>query len=177
MALSLEIKKEHVSEIAEKLKSSQWILMVDPIGLNVAGIMDLRNKLRENNVGMKVYKNTLIARAIDECGDENLKPLKDFLTGPTALSYTTDDPIVATRVLVDFAKDNDSLTLKAASCEGDYWDEVKIAEMSKLGSKKAIYGGLISTMLAPINKLVFVLTGPGRDLVGTLDAIADKDEK
>lgn len=176
MPLTLTEKKKHLDEIKQKIEEHDLILFVDPIGLDVATVTDLRNKLREKGVGLKIFKNTLISRAIDESGIESLQPLKDHLTGPTAVAFSSEDPIVATKELVDFAKDNEILALKAGKCEGEYWDVAKMQEYSKLGSKNAIYGKLVSALYGPISKLVFVLGGPGSELVGTLKAVAEKGE-
>ncbi len=177
MPLTLTEKKEHLEEIKAKIDENDLILFTDPIGLDVAMVTDLRNKLREQGVGLKIYKNTLIGRAIEESGQESLKPLKDHLTGPTAIAFTNEDPIVATKVIVDFARANNNLTLKAGTCEGEFWDVNKMEEYSKLGSKSAIYAKLVGALYGPISKLIYVLGGPGSELVGTLKSIVEKDEK
>lgn len=177
MPLTLTKKKQHLEEIKAKIEENDILLFVDPIGLNVARVTDLRNKLREKGVGLKIYKNTLIGKAIEESGQESLTKLKDHLEGPTAIVFTSEDPIIATKVIIDFAKENKELTLKAASCEGDFWDVKKMEEYSSLGSKSAIYGKLVGALYGPISKLIFVLGAPGSELVGTLKSIAEKDEK
>jgi len=173
--LTLARKQELVTEITAKLKESDLCLFADPIGLTVAQVNELRTKLNDSEIEYKIYKNTLIKRAIEEHGDENLKPLLDHLTGPTGLAISPSDPIVAAKVFVDFMEDNEKLTLKAAVFQGEYWDEKKIKDMSKLGSMASIYGQLVSAMKAPAFKLVHALNSPMQSLVLTLKAIAQKE--
>ena len=177
MPLTVTRKKELVTEITEKLKESELCLLADPIGMTVAQVDELRTKLRESNIDYKIYKNTLISRALDETGDEKLQALKDSLIGPTGVAVTPDDPIVAAKVFVDFQKDNDKLTLKAAVYQGEFWDAAKIKSMSELGSMASIYGQLVSAMQAPAFKLTHALRSPAQNLVLTLKAIAEKGNK
>ena len=102
----LNEKKEIVAEISEKVKNSESVILFQYQGLTVADLSALRNKLREANAEVKVYKNTLLKRALDEL---NLS-LDGFLEGPNAILFGKDllEPI---KVIADFAKENDKLDI------------------------------------------------------------------
>ncbi|HOX28454.1 MAG TPA: 50S ribosomal protein L10, partial [bacterium] len=134
-----------------------------------------RKKLRENGISFKVYKNKLIKRVVENRADAGeMMKLLDHLKGPTGVAFSQSDPIVATKLFADYASENEKFSLKAACYEKSYWDASTMKQMSQLGSKSAIYGRLISTMKAPLFKLVYVLQSPSSKLVGTLKAVSEK---
>ena len=97
--MSVETIKEKqliVDEIKEKLEKAQSAVIIDYIGTTVEEANDMRKKLREANVDYTVYKNTLIARAIEGTAYE---PMKEVLHGPTALAVSYDDAVAPARVL------------------------------------------------------------------------------
>ena len=61
----IEQKKQVVTEIADKLKSSKSTVVVDYRGLNVAEVTELRKQLREAGIDFKVYKNSMTRRAAE----------------------------------------------------------------------------------------------------------------
>lgn len=177
MALTLTQKKEHVAELKEKFEKSDWCLLADPVGLTVAQVSELRKRLREKQVDYKIYKNTLIRRAIEESGKEELKPLIKHLKKPTGVAFTREDPIAAAKLFVDYAAENNKLEIKAAMLQGDLWDVAKTKDMSMMGSMACIFGQLAAVLLAPINELLYSLNGPAGELALTLEAVADKEKK
>ena len=80
----LSAKQAVVSEISEKLKNSESTVVVEYRGLTVAEVTELRRNLRAENVEMKVYKNTMVERAAEECG---YSELKEALKGPNAFAF------------------------------------------------------------------------------------------
>ena len=109
----IEKKQEIVKEISEKIDSSASIILFDSRGLSVVEMMELRRKLRESNSELKVYKNTLVARAFDGKYD-----LKDELNGPKAIAFGTDS-IAPIKVLYEFAKKHPALIVKAGVVDGN----------------------------------------------------------
>ena len=109
----IEKKQEIVKEISEKIDSSASIILFDYRGLSVVEMMELRRKLRESNSELKVYKNTLVARAFDGKYD-----LKDELNGPKAIAFGTDS-IAPIKVLYEFAKKHPALIVKAGVVDGN----------------------------------------------------------
>lgn len=74
----VELKQPIVQEISENIKDAQSVVVVDYRGLTVAEDTQLRKALREAGVSYKVYKNTLVNRAIAGTEFESLKEsLKD----------------------------------------------------------------------------------------------------
>lgn len=178
MPLTLERKQQIVEEISKQFEENAYCMVANPIGMTVKEVSDLRNRLREKGVSLRVYKNRLIRRAIeDRENSSELVKLFDHLKGPTALAFAKGDPIAATKAFTDFAEENGKLQIKAVVYQAKYWDNRQIREYAKLGSMAAIYGNLIHALKAPLYKLVYVLNAPGTKMVGTLKALAEKGDK
>src|SRR5699024_12603167 len=94
----LDIKKQSVAEITENFKGAESAVVVDYRGLDVAEITALRKELRDNNVTYKVYKNTMVKRAV---ADGELEDLNDILVGPTAIGFGSDDVCDRERIVYD----------------------------------------------------------------------------
>ena len=83
----LSNKQALVTEISDKIKGSQSTVVCEYRGLSVAEVTELRRSLRSEGVDFKVYKNTMVERACDDCGFEDLK---DALSGPNAFAFSED---------------------------------------------------------------------------------------
>ena len=134
----LESKKQIVSEIEDKIKASESVILFEYQGLTVSEISELRRKLREAKGEVKIYKNTLLKRALDDLNID----LNGFLEGPNAIMFGAQllEPI---KVIADFAKDHDKMQIRVGIINGD------VAELSVINEYASIpsYEGLL-TMLA-----------------------------
>ena len=115
----VELKQPIVDEIASNLEGAQGVVLAEYKGLTVEQDTQLRKQLREANVVYKVYKNTLVKRAIQGTAFESLT---DDLNGPTAIAISTTDATAPARILAEFSKNAEALTLKSGVVEGDYYD-------------------------------------------------------
>jgi large subunit ribosomal protein L10 len=167
-------KVKTVEEIQAKLSSSSCIVLTDFRGLNVAQMTTLRRKLTEAGVDYKVYKNTLIKIAADNAGIRGLEP---YLEGPTAVAFSSDDPVAPAKILADFARESKILKVKAGVLQGEAIDKDRVAELAALPPAEVIIGKMIGAMQGPIFGLVNVLAGPTRKLVWALDAIRQQMEE
>ncbi len=164
-------KEAVVKEVEEKLRAAQTMIITDFRGLTVPEIAALRNELRQQGVEYKVYKNTLIKRAVDKL---DIEGLDDFLTGPTALALSQEDPVAPAKVLAAFAKENKSLSIKGGLLEGSIIDEATIKALAKLPSREILLGKLAGILQAPLAGLANVLNGPTRGLAAALSQVAEQ---
>ena len=134
----LESKKAIVGEITESLKTSESVILFEYQGLTVSEVSDLRKKLREVQGEVKVYKNTLLKRALDDLNID----LDGFLEGPNAIMFGKNllEPI---KVISEFQKSHDKMNIRVGIINGEK------AELSVIKVYAAIpsYEGLL-TMLA-----------------------------
>ena len=160
MSKAIERKQELVNQIAEEIKASSSVVIADYRGLNVAEVTELRNNMRNEGLTFKVYKNSLVRRAMEQAG---IKGLDEVLTGPNAFAFSTDDAVAPARVLNDFAKEHENLELKAGVIEGKVADQAEIKAIATLPSRE----GLLSMLLS-------VLTAPMRNTALAVKAVADQ---
>ncbi len=149
----LKSKQGVVSEIADKFKNSSSTVVAEYRGLTVAEITELRRALRAEGVEMKVYKNTLAAKAAEEAGYGDLK---ESLTGPNALAFGSDETAAA-RVMAKFAKKHKALVLKGGIVEGKVVDQATIAELSNLPNREGMLSMLLSVLNAPVSSFARVV--------------------
>ena len=149
----LSNKQAVVEEITKKIKDSQSTLVCEYRGLTVAEVTELRRGLREEGVDFKVYKNTMVERACDDCGFEDLK---DALKGPNAFAFS-EDATAPARVLAKFAKKHKALVLKSGIVEGKVVDEATIKELSLLPGRDGMLSMLLSCLQAPVSSFARVV--------------------
>ena len=147
-------KEELVKALAERMKSAKVIILTDYRGINVADVTKLRADLRNTNSEYKVIKNNIIKRALDMNGES---ALDDLLTGPTAVLMGDEDYLEPSKVLYNFAKDNDFYKIKGGIIDGKVMTAEEIITLAKLPSKQELLAKLAGCLLANISKLAVAL--------------------
>ncbi len=143
----LEQKKAIVAELADRLKNSITGMVVCYEGINTEDDTKLRKELRENDVKYTVVKNTLLSRACDEAGLEDLKPV---LEGTTALATSDSEYAAAARILCKYAKDHDNFKVKSGYLDGAVIDMDTIVSLSKLPTREVLLANVLGAFQAPI---------------------------
>lgn len=157
-----------IAQTREQLESSQGTVLADYRGLTVKQLGQLRQRLAQSGVTLRVVKNTLIKRAADEAGIEGLDP---YLTGPTAVAYSPDDPVAAAKVLAQAQREFRKMEIKAGILEKRAISADGVRELADLPSKEVLLGRVVGTLNAPIQRLAWVLNAPMANLARALDQI------
>lgn len=171
MALTLERKKEMVSEVAEVARQAHSAIAAEYRGLSVAQMTDLRVRARGAGVFVKVVRNTLARRALE---GTNFACMSDELAGPLVLAFSREEPGSAARVMRDFAKENDKCVIKLVSFGGKLLNASEVETLANLPTKEQAISLLMAVMKAPIEKLVRTLAEPPAKLARTLAALRDQ---
>ena len=150
----VELKQPIVDEIKASLEGAQGVVVVDYRGLTVEQDTQLRKQLREAGVVYKVYKNTLVKRAI--AGTE-FEPMTEQLEGPTAIAIRKEDATAPARILANFAKTADALELKCGVVEGTYYDINSIQTIATIPSREELLSKLLGSMQSPITNFARVI--------------------
>ena len=150
----LQQKQQAVVELTEKFKKAAAGVFVDYCGLTVAEDTELRNKLREAGVDYAVIKNSIIKRAAQDAGYADFD---EILAGPTALAFSYDDVVAPAKVLADFAKNHDVVSLKAGFMDGKAMTLEEVDALSKIPSKDTLYAMLAGGLNACIAGLARAL--------------------
>ena len=150
----VELKAPIVDEISGHLNGAQGVVLVDYRGLTVEQDTQLRKQLREAGVVYKVYKNTLVKRAI--AGTE-FEPMTDMLEGPTAIAICATDATAPARILSNFAKTAEALELKCGVVEGTYYDAAGIQTIASIPSRDELLSKFLGSIQSPITNFARVI--------------------
>lgn len=164
-------KEGVVAEITEKIKSSKSVVLVDYNKLSVAEVSALRNKCRQAGCEYKVYKNTLVRKALNDLG------FKDFdadLNGPTAVTFGPDETGAA-KLMIDAAKDyEEKITVKSAFVDNAYVDKAGVKALASMPSREELVAKMLGSIQAPLSNFVGVLGNLVSGVVRVLNAVAQK---
>ncbi len=171
--LNITQKKEVVERLAQQLANAEITILIDYKGLDVLHMTELRSKLRQAGVQIEVVKNTLLTRAAQ---GSDCAIMQDFFKGPNAIVISAVDPVAPAKVLVDFAKDNEKLEIRAGVLAGKLLTSEEITQLAKMPSKNELLAKLVYTLNAVPTSFVNVLAGVPRSFVNVLNAIKENKE-
>ena len=162
---NLDAKKQIVEEIKAKIQASKSVVLADYNKLTVLEVTALRNKFKEANCEYKVYKNTLVRKALNDLG---INDMDNDLNGTTATIFCADETSGAA-VLAREPKANPALVEKivpkCAYLENKYFDKAGVKELSAIPSKETLIAKMLGCFQSSLSKFV-----------GVLDAIAKAKE-
>ncbi len=162
-------KERVVAELADRLKSSESLIVADYRGLTMPQIDDLRSKLLEHGARFRVVKNTLTRRAAEEAGVDSLLALLD---GPTAIAFleSDGDPVAVAKALSTAARETRVLAVRGGVLEGTVISGEDVENLAKLPPADTLRAQLVGAVAAPMTTVVGLFAAPLRDLVGVLQA-------
>jgi large subunit ribosomal protein L10 len=173
LAISKARKDELVAQYGELIGQSKAVFVADYTGMSVKGMEALRQKVREADGAFHVTKKTLLKYALEQAD----KPVpEELMDGQLAAGFALDQVPTLAKVLVDFAKTNDKLTLRGGVYGNDVlsYDQVKaLADLPSLPELRAQLLGLIN---APAQNIVSVVANGVRQVVNVIDAYAKSEE-
>jgi large subunit ribosomal protein L10 len=150
----VELKKPIVEEIAENVKGADSVILVNYLGINVAGDTALRKELREAGVVYKVYKNTMMNFAFK---GTDYEPLCEHLEGANAIAISKDDATAGARIIKKHLKANPTIKMMAGIVEGKYYDEKAVEMLADIPSREVLLGRLFGSMQSPVANFARVI--------------------
>jgi large subunit ribosomal protein L10 len=150
LSLNLDDKKAIVSEVASEVAKAQTMVVAEYRGIQVGALTKLRADARKQGVYLRVLKNTLARRAV---ADTSFAQLADHMVGPLIYSLS-EDPIAAAKVLHTFAKENNSIVIKAGAYEGKVMNAQEVGVLASIPSRDELLAKLMGTMQATISSFV-----------------------
>ena len=148
----IEIKKKKIEEIKNNAKESSSVVFFEYAGLSVAEMKELRKILRENDSDVKVYKNTLTKRALDELEIN----LEEHMVGPKAMAFSKDQ-VAPIKVLYDFGKKHEALELKVGYVDGEIVDKDKLTKLAQIPSREVLLTMLAKGMMGVVREFTVAL--------------------
>ena len=163
-------KAELIETLQTTLNASSTVVVTHQVGMTVAESSDLRAKMREAGAGFKVTKNRIAKLALKGTRFEELEPL---FAGPTAIG-TSNDPVAAAKILVDYAKGNNKVTIVGGSMDGKTLDKAGVEALAKMPSLDELRGKLVGLLKAPAAKVARVTQAPAGKVARVIQARADE---
>jgi len=172
--LNRDEKAAVIDEIADQIRESEAVFAVDYRGISVPQAAGLREALRGSESTFRVTKNTLTVLAADRAEQE---ALKDFLSGPTALTFVKGDAASAAKAIADFQKAQpDLLPFKGGTLNGVAVDAAQLGALAKLPTRDALYQQLVGLVASPISGLARTLNALISGLAIQLGQINEKKQ-
>lgn len=171
MPLNLAQKTAIVEETHAALKNSSSVVLVDYRGITVDQMTSVRKQAREMGVTMRVVRNNLIRRAIE---DTPHSCIEAALSGPTIIAFSQADPGAGARLLKNVQREMPALEVKGISLGGQLLEPQELDKVATLPTKEEAIAKLLSVMRAPVSKLAQVLNAVPAKLVRTLVAVKDQ---
>jgi len=169
--MNREQKAATIDALAADIQAAEAIFAVDYRGLSVPQVAELRAKLREADAAFKVVKNSLTERAADQV---DAPALKDYLAGPTALTFVRGDVALAAKAIADYARATQLVPFKGGLMGADTLDVEQIRALSRLPSREVLYGQLVGIVASPISGVVRTLNALISGLAVALGQVNEK---
>ena len=156
MSSNLEMKKQVVADIVEKLKNAESMVICSYSGLTVEQVTALRKQCRENDVHYCVLKNRLVLRALQEL---NIEGLDSLLEGPNAFVFGDKDVTAAPKILSTFIDKNKltSIEIKGGLMGTEVMDVAAVKELAATPSREELLATMVGCLVSPVSALVSVL--------------------
>jgi large subunit ribosomal protein L10 len=162
-----------IAEIAAHIDESHAIFAVDYRGISVPQVAELRAKLRDADATFTVVKNSLTERAADQAGAATLK---EYLAGPTALTFVRGDVATAAKAIADYGRATQLLPFKGGLMDGTTLDVDQIRSLSRLPSREVLYGQLVGVVASPVTGVVRTLSALIGGLASALGQVREKKQ-
>lgn len=173
--MTREQKSQEVEVLKEKFSNSSTFYIADSSALTVEEVNNLRGECFKEGVELKVAKNTLIKRALDEV-DGDFEELYAALAGPTSIFFSEVANKPA-KVIKNFRKKSEKPILKGAYIDKSiYLGDDKVEELSNLKSKEELIGEIISLLQSPAKNVISALQSSGQTLSGLLKTLGERPE-
>ena len=168
-------KERVVEQLADRLRSTETLMVADYRGLTMPEIDELRTRLLDAGARFTVVKNSLTKLAAEQAGADDVLQL---IEGPTAIAFleADGDPVAVAKVLSETARAHDVLVIRGGVLEGTVVGDDEIKRLATLPPADALRAQLVGALSAPMATVVGVFSAPLRDFVGVLQARIDQLE-
>ncbi len=164
-------KVEVVDEVKTRLTASAASIVSEYRGLTVAELADLRTALEAVGGDYKIFKNTLVRRAVD---GNDYQPLSEYLTGPTALTFVQGDISAVAKALRDFSRANPLLVIKGGLADGSLLSTSELAALADLPPREVLLARLAGALAAPMTQMAGLLKALPQNLAYGISALIDQ---
>ena len=168
-----EQKQKDLNALTEQLGKAKSAMIVSFSKLTVNKDQEFRNQLRAAGATYQVVKNTIARRAAKGTPFEQAE---EFFKGVTAIAWTDTDPVVLSKTVSKFIKDNAELfSLKAGVVDGKVYSAKEVETLANLPSKEEWVSKILFLINAPAQRLATVINAVPRDVAVVIKQIGEKN--
>jgi large subunit ribosomal protein L10 len=164
-------KVEVVDEVKTRMGAASASIVSEYRGLTVAELAELRAALATAGGNYKIFKNTLVRRAID--GGE-YQPLSEYLSGPSALTFVEGDISAVAKALRDFSRTNPLLVIKGGLADGSLLSPSDLAALADLPPREVLLARLAGALAAPMQQMAGLLQALPRNMAYGISALIEQ---
>ena len=173
--MTREEKSQYIEDLAGKLSESGVFYLTYTAGLTVDTVNQLREKCFKSNIELRVVKNTLLKKAMEQIEDTNYEDLYGVLAGPTAIMFAETGNAPA-KLIKDFRKKHEKPLLKGAFIEeAIYTGEENLEFLTSIKSKEELIGDIIALLQSPAKNVISGLKSGGGTLAGILKTLSERE--
>jgi large subunit ribosomal protein L10 len=167
-------KEAIVNDVKQRLEQSRGVIFTEYRGLTVQEITELRRNLGQINANYKVYKNTLVKRALKD--NANYESLAAMLEGPVAIAFAKDDIVTLAKALKEYAKVSAALVIKGGMLENEVLDAKNAMELADIAPKEVLLARLAGDLSAPLSNFLSLMQAVIIKPLYALKALEEKKE-
>ena len=167
-------KAQVVSDLGEKVKGFQAVVLTNYRGLKVEQIGRLRQRLREEKISYHVVKNTLMKLASK---GTDLEKLDNYFEGPTAMAISYGDPVLLAKILSEFVKTQPSLEIKVGLIQGKVTSPEEVKALATMPSREVLFGQILGGIQGTASQLGVLIYNAIQQVLGTIQARVDQLSK
>jgi large subunit ribosomal protein L10 len=159
-----------IDEVKSRVAASTTAVVTEYRGLTVAQISALRRQLRTLGADYKVFKNTLVRRAI---AGTDVESLSEFLVGPTAIAFVDGDVSAVAKALRDFARETPKLIVKGGVVDGKPLSMKDLSALADLPSRDVLLAQIAGLLASPLRTMAGLLKAVPQNFAYGLSALID----
>ncbi|WP_419842621.1 50S ribosomal protein L10 [Candidatus Poriferisodalis sp.] len=157
-----------VDEVRTRFADAEAVLFTEYRGLDVAQMAELRRRLLDADCGYKIFKNTLVRRALADTAPNGTLEL---LLGPTGLAFCGKDPSAAAKALRSFAAEHDALVIKGGVLAGSLLSDAQVRELADLPARDELMAQMLGAFAAPLTALASMMNSLIAEVSGLVQAL------
>jgi large subunit ribosomal protein L10 len=164
-------KGQVVSDLSERAKGFQAVVLTNYRGLSVEQLNQLRRRLRDEKISYHVVKNTLMKLASK---GTDLEKLRDYFDGPTAIAISYGDPTLLAKILAEFIKSQPALEIKVGLIQGKVTTPEEVKSLATMPSREVLMAQVLGVIQMPGSQLVGVIQSALQQVLGVIQARVDQ---
>ncbi len=176
--MTREEKAQIIEELSQKFADNAHFYVTDASGFTVEQINNFRRMCFKSGIEYKVYKNTLIQKALEKQEGVDYSPIFNVLSGFSGVMFSKETGNAPAKVIKEFRKKLEGKpVLKAASINSDFYiGDENLESLVELKSKNELIGEVISLLQSPAKNVVSALLSSKHKVAGLVKALEERTQ-